>query len=374
MSSRTRLRVAAWVGLLFVSSAMPLAAEFDTIGLYRSASSALVRVVMVEEPGPDGVVTKWAFSGFFVDDTGRVVTNTGSGAPLSRVWIEKDGLSYLAELVGSDPQTNVALVQALKMPENYATLPPDAALPAPPVGSRVLRVALPLELDPTPTSGMVTGYESALPTGVFPFTYTRVDMPAGLGDGGSPVVDATGALVGVTVFSVPDISSSYLVPARALRRIVDDIVATGSVDYGALPLEFAERPDSNNISRNVVVASVVKDSSAARADVRPGDIVRLIGSTSIRRLNDVRDEIFAARPGQFITLEVERDGRRIPFALRVDKRPDKPRVTLPTTPPEAQTATPTGDDTSASTRETQPATPPRLQPPTRPSGTGFLPD
>ncbi len=341
--------------------ALPATAALDTVALFEATAPAVVRVVIAEEPNDEGVVTKSVFSGCFIDKEGRVLTNSGGGAPISRIWVEKDGLSYLAKLVGSDSQTRIALVQLIKLPEQFGTLPLDNAGPRAPVGAPVMRVSSPLELDPSPTQGLVTGYESSLPSEVFPFTYTRINLPAGPGDGGAPVVDESGHLVGITVASVPEIASSYLVPVTALKRIVRDLQNTGKVSYGSLPMEFGERADPTNVVRQVVVLSVEADSTASRADVRPGDIVRRIGSTSVRRINDVRDELFAAQPGQFITLEVERNGKRIPFALPVDERPAAAAV-RPTP------ATGSIEDAKGIPSET-----PKLQPPTRPADYEYRP-
>ncbi|HEX9781148.1 MAG TPA: S1C family serine protease [Opitutaceae bacterium] len=360
LGGRLGRQFATWRGtgvllLALAGESLPVrASQMDAVDLFQKLSQAVVRVVIAEEPNDDGLVTKWAFSGFFIDAEGRVLTNSASGAPISRIWVEKDGLSYLAELIGSDPQTNVALLQLVKLPEKFETIPLLESSQRPPIATPILRIASPLELEPSPAVGLITGYESSLPSGVFPFTYTRVNLSAGLGDGGSLVVDADGRLVGITVASVPEISSSYLIPANALRRIVEDLAQTGAVSYGTLPIEFVERADPTNVIRQIVIASVVPESSASRADVRPGDVVRRLGSTAIRRIHDVRDELFSARPGQFITLEVERNGKRIPFALPVESRAEKHRP--PPVPP------PTDVQQEGEKAET-----PRLRPPTRPS-------
>jgi S1-C subfamily serine protease len=327
------------------------ALEQRIIDLHRRIATAVVRVnILSDDVSEGGLPTKWTFSGFFIDREGRVVTNIGSQGAISRAWIEKDGLSYLAEVIGTDPRTNLALLQLVKLPEKFGIVPiPESDEPLP-IGSFALGVTHPLELDPSPTLGLITGYESSFASVVFPFTYTRVNLPAGPGEGGSPIVDLEGRLVGVSVASVPDVRSSYLVPSRALARVVADLLTTGRVAYGSLPVEFAERPDPSNLVRHVVVASVVADSSAARADVRVGDVVRLLGASTVRRIHDVRDALFFSRPGQFISLEVERDGRRIPFALPVDvasgptapKAAERPSAQpLPAAPPGTTLAPPT---------------------------------
>lgn len=292
----------------------------DPVVLFEQVSPAVVRVIILsEDPSQKGLPAKLWYTGFFIDGEGHVLTNIPGDEPISRVFVERGGLSYLAEVVGRDLRTRLALLQVVKLPEKFASIAiPEASAPLP-VGSTVFEVSRPLELAPSPALGLITGYESEVASQEFPFTYTRVNLPTGLGEGGSPFVDRDGSLVGISVASIPAVRSSYLVPARALGRIVADILKDGEVAYGTLPLEFAEQPDPSNTYRQVVVTSVVPDSSAARADVRVGDIVRQLGPSTIRRMNDLRDAVFYAYPGQFISLEVERDGRRIPFALPIER-------------------------------------------------------
>lgn len=295
--------------------------EERLVSAHEAFAKAVVRVKAVtEELDASGKPTRWVSSGFFIDREGRVVTNLATTAAPSRVWIEQNGLPYLAELVGFDPITDLALLQLVKLPERFGVIPIEDAAKKLPVGSLALAITSPLEFDPTPFLGLVAGYESYFTSFRFPFTYMRVTIPAGPGENGSPVLSLHGKLAGISVASLPDVRSSYLVPARALARIVADLSALGRVAYSDLPIDFVEKPDAANLNRQVVVAGVKPDSSAARADVRTGDIVRLLGTDPVRTIHDVRDALFYARPGEFISLEVEREGRRIPFALPLEEK------------------------------------------------------
>lgn len=330
LPTRASVRLRAFAALVLLpclagrpAAGQSPAAPASIVDLYRETAPAVVRVkVAIEELDENGKprTSLQILSGFFITREGRVLTN--SAAQASRVWIEKDGLSYLAENIGSDPRTNIGLLQVVKLPEKFGIIPLPASDEPLPVGMEVVAVTSPLEFDPSPAAGLITGYESEFSSYHFPVTYLRINIPGYPGEGGSPVLDRQGRLVGIAVASLPEVRASYVVPARALARIVEDLAAHGRVLYGALPVEFSEGPDAQNVSRQVFIASVVPGSSSARAGLRAGDIVRRLGSATVHRINDVRDAIFYARVGQFVVMEIEREGRRMEFALQVEARPD----------------------------------------------------
>lgn len=322
------IAIAALWAASFAAGQDAVALDQQLVQLYRDNAAAVVRVkIATQELDENGKLhtALLVLSGFFITHEGRVLTNAGENnatARATRIWIEKDGLSFLAELIGSDARSNIALLQAVKLPEKFGVIAVPETDDLPPAGSIILAITSPLDFDPSPATGLITGFESYFSENVFPFTYLRVNIPGGPGEGGSPVLNLGGQLVGVEVASVPQVRSSYVVPARALRRLIDDFATAGRVTYGTLPVEFAEYPDSLNVSRQVVISEVVPESSAARAGLRVGDIVRRLGVSPVRRIHDVRDAVFFARVGQHLVMEVEREGRRMEFALLVEAKPD----------------------------------------------------
>lgn len=305
--------------------------------LFSTFAPAIVRVnIVTDDLDETGKPARLTFTGFFISHEGRVLTSLGDSTRVSRVWIEKDGLDYAAQYLGGDVRTHLALIQALRMPETFAVIPIDGSRPLPPIGSPVVALSQPLEVDVSPSPGWVTGSESGFAQFIFPCSYLRTNIPLGPGDGGAPVLDAGGHLAGVMVSGVPALRASYLVTPHSLKRIVGDLAQHGKVIYGTLPVEFAEGPDSLYVARQVVVSKVTPEGSADRAGIRPGDVLKRLGDTPIRRIADVRDVLFNARPGEFLRIELEREGRAIPFftlpveALREDVMPaEKPPAPEP---------------------------------------------
>ncbi|MBE2214551.1 MAG: serine protease [Opitutaceae bacterium] len=312
--------------------------------VFRTIAPAVVRVqAAIQSDSPSGrAPTRLICTGVFISKTGRLLTFAGEHnevARASRIWIEKDGLPYLAQLIGSDPRSKIALLQAVKLPPGFEWVSVEPGHERPPVGTTVVAVTSPLSIDdPSPTTGLLAGYESNFGENIFPFSYARVTIPSGDAESGSPVLDIEGRLVGISVASLPQYNSSYLIPTRAIARIIEDLDATGQMVYPSLPIECDEHADTRTLSREVIIARIAPDSAASRAGIRVGDTLRRIDGVNIRRLHDYRDALFFAKTGQYLQFEVEREGRLVTFQL-----PAEPSVqeSAPLTAPPPLTTSPT---------------------------------
>ncbi|RKX36229.1 MAG: hypothetical protein DRP71_00765 [Verrucomicrobia bacterium] len=339
-------------GAIFAPASTPVQAvegldlQSRLVDLYREHSNAIVRVKVATEDLDDTGkprISLLVFSGFFVSAEGQVLTNSTATEQSNRIWVEKNGLSYLAEVIGNDPRTNVGLLQVLKLPRSFSFIPLTLSDEVHEIGSVVMAITSPLDFNPTPSIGLVTGAESFFSNFVFPFTYSRVGIPGGPAEGGSPILDLDGRLFGISVASVPEVRSSYVVPTRALIRLHAQLEATGSVQYGGLPMEFAERPDRLNVAKEIYVSELLPDRSASEAGLQRGDILRNINGLPAESINQLRDSIFYAEIGEFLSLEFERDNKRLSFALPIE--------------PLATMATSAAPDTSSTPEPGPPPTP-----------------
>ncbi|MEZ5275658.1 MAG: PDZ domain-containing protein [Opitutaceae bacterium] len=313
--------------------------------LYQEHSNAIVRVkVATEDLDENGKprISLLVFSGFFVSPEGLVLTNSTATTQANRIWVEKNGLSYLAESIGNDPRTNVGLLQVLKLPRSFSHIPLETTTESPEIGSLVMAITSPLDFNPTPSIGLVTGSESSFSNFVFPFTYLRVGIPGGPAEGGSPILNLEGQLVGISVASVPEVRSSYVVPTRALVRLHEQLKTAGTVRYGALPIEFSERPDRLNVAKEIYVSQVNPESSAGKAGLKEGDVLRSINEEPLTSLSMLRDAIFFSEIGSFLRLEINREDKTLGFALPIEPLSEISRPSTTTNPatPDAAASSP----------------------------------
>ena len=321
--------VLTWL-LLWICTPAPIASqsalqelEKSFVQLYEAKSSAVVRVkVATRAEGESGnqEVALTVFSGFFISPDGLVLSNALPAEGVTRLWIEKDGDSYLAEAVASDERSNVGLLQALNLPEEFGFIDLSGQQSKPPIGSISFAVTSPLDLAPSPAWGFVSGRESHFSDITFPFTYTRIGIPIGPAEGGSPFFDTSGRLLGVAVAALPDINSAYLVPTEPLRRIVGELQSKNAVTYGTLNLTFEERHDTTAGKNEVVIRSVASGSPADRSGLRPGDELVSLSDESIDSIDQVRDLLFFSETGVFLPIVIRRDGQMKEFALMLEER------------------------------------------------------
>ncbi|MCC5841775.1 MAG: trypsin-like peptidase domain-containing protein [Opitutales bacterium] len=330
-------RFPGWCAFLAILIGFPFPVSADFLGLqrriieiYQENRSAMVRVKAVyeaqgEETTPQVIIG----TGFFISREGSVLTNTSivdnasrESRPI-RIWIEHDGVAFSADLIGSDHSANVALLRLNTLPREFRFLHLVDSADLPPVGTLVVRLSMPLEFDPTPELGMVTGHESRFGGRLFPCIYIRTSIPGSPGDGGSAYLDLNGRLIGLNVVSIPEIGATYVIPARAALRIREDLLAEGNVVRGWVGFEVRE--ESSVRDGNRIVIAAITDTPAREGGLLAGDVIRQIGGYRIRSLDDLRNAMFYARVGQYLQIQVLRAGEQRDFSIRVAPRPaDEP--------------------------------------------------
>lgn len=324
MTSRFTLR-SSWILLIFgwVSCACAQA-DFQVlqnrlIDIYNEHKDSVVRInALYEREDEQGQQTQdiRVATGFFVSRLGHILTTRSVVYEANQIWIEHDRVAYPAVVLGDDRRNNVALIKAEILPQDFSFMRLDDSNEQPAIASMVMGISLPLEFNPTPSFGMVTGYESSVYRVAFQTTHLRTNIFFGLGEGGTPVLDLNGRLVGMNVLTLLDIPSSYILPTRALFRIRDDLMFAGEVVYSWFGIEGRETTEVIQGSR-VVVDEVVAGGPAEDVGIAAGDRLLEIGEFQIRTPSDVRNARFFARVGRFIRVKVLRGTEEREFSLKV---------------------------------------------------------
>ncbi len=290
--------------------------------LYEENQAALVRVKSIYPPKENEEVPQVVIgTGFFISREGLIITNASIVLQPLRVWIEHDDIAYSAEVLGYDERSNVAFLRTHSLPDHFSFFHLVDSPELPRIGNFVLRFSMPLEFNASPSLGLVSGYESRFGELFFPCTYIRTSVPAGPGDGGSAFMDLNGRLLGIQVGSLPDVNSSYILPARAAMRIREDVLFSGKVTYGWIGFEV-EVQSSIDAGRQLLLSQVFGGSPAESAGLMEGDILRQIGDYQITVLDDLRNAMFYTRVGQYVDVVVERGANVRRFSVKITARPE----------------------------------------------------
>jgi serine protease DegQ len=266
-------------------------------------------------------------SGVVVDaDQGIVLTNhhVVEQADAIRVTLH-DGRRLDARLVGSDPETDIAVLQ---VPADELTELPLADSDALLVGDFVVAIGSPFGLAQTVTSGIVSalgrtglgieGYES----------FIQTDASINPGNSGGPLVNLRGELIGInTAILAPgggNVGIGFAIPVNMVRAVVDQITAHGAVRRGRFGVAVQDlTPElagalGIDVFRGAVISTVESDSAAERAGIRPGDVVVAVDGRPVSNAADLRTRIGLLRAGSELEIELLRKGKTRRLRAEVD--------------------------------------------------------
>lgn len=267
-------------------------------------------------------------TGFYISKEGHVLTNTNVVYGADRLWIERDGIAYVCEEVGHDPLTNISVIRALTLPTDFQFLRFSESPELPAVGNFLIGITCELGMPPGPVIGIVSGRNTQYVERILPTVYLRSDIPYDGGEGGAPVFDLNGSLIGMVVAALPEIRSSLILPARAIERVRDDILFSGEVTYAYFG--FQTRQTASLASGPwVEVEEVSPGSPAEEAGIQKGDILKRIGEFSVKTDDDLRSASFFIRPKEFVTVQLVRGDRE----LEVEMKPTVREVPISAMPP-----------------------------------------
>jgi len=282
-------------------------------------------------------------SGFFVEG-GYIVTNNHVVEDASKMTVAlSDGRRFDAELVGTDPKTDLAVIKLVNGRDLPRPLPWGDSSKARP-GDSVFAVGAPFGLSNTVTAGIVSARGRNL-SGQYD-DFIQVDAPINRGNSGGPLLDYSGAVIGVNsqIFSPSggNVGIGFSIPSDQARGIVQQIVQNGSVQRGWLGVAIApvtpEIASSLKLSaaKGAMVNQVTDDSPASRAGVREGDVILSFGDRPIASVQDLTRAVADTKAGTTRDLRIVRDGREQTLKVSIAAlKDDAPRPTLAANTPNA---------------------------------------
>ena len=265
-------------------------------------------------------------SGVVVDaPRGYIITNHHviEGADTITVTL-RDGRQLNAKVIGSDSESDVAVIQVSARDLTALPLANSDQLR---VGDFVVAIGNPFGLGQTVTSGIVSalgrtglgiqGYED----------FIQTDASINPGNSGGALVNLRGELVGInTAILAPsggNVGIGFAIPANMVSRLMNQIVAHGAVRRGQLGVSVQDlTPDlarafKLSISQGAIIAQVSPRSAAAKAGLKEGDVVLRIDNRPVRDSKDLRNAIGLLEIGETTRLEILREGQSLVIDAKV---------------------------------------------------------
>ena len=265
-------------------------------------------------------------TGFFIDAAGLIVTNEHVIRNADRIRVRlADGREYKATVQGADAATDIALLKVDAGKVSALVLADSDALR---VGDSVIAIGNPLEYEHSVTAGIVSAKGRKV-YGDQPFEdFIQTDAAINRGNSGGPLLNKSGEVVGVnTVIRVDSRGISFAVPSNVVRRVVEQLRATGMVARGYLGLrpetlteEFREGLGLGSM-QGVLVAYVSPDTPAARAGLQAYDVITNLDDRSLTHADDFFSFVANSQPQQQIIVGLVRAGQKITMQVTLDRRP-----------------------------------------------------
>jgi Do/DeqQ family serine protease len=272
-------------------------------------------------------------SGVIVSTDGYLLTNNHVVEGASEIEVQlADGRQAQARLVGTDPETDLALLQI-----KLAALPVIALgdVRALQVGDVVLAIGNPFNVGQTVTSGIVSALgRNRLGLSTFE-NFIQTDAAINPGNSGGALVDAEGRLIGINTAiysrSGGSMGIGFAIPVDAARGVMDALLRDGQVTRGWIGVEPRDlTPELAaslrlSVSEGVLITGVLQDGPASRGGLRPGDVVLSIAGAEVANTAELLAAVAALKPQTLAGVRVQRGTQQLQLDLTVAQRPKAQR-------------------------------------------------
>lgn len=330
------------------------AAEMSVVAAVRQVSPAVVTVVntlrsdaqnqnRIPFPVPGqqpNSAPRASGSGVIINDQGYIITNNHVvEGQQSLAVVFADGSRHKAELVGTDPLTDLAVIRVRDAVPGFAPLGDSDALQP---GETVIAIGSPLgDFKNSVTVGVVSALNRAVP-GSGQEGLVQTDAAINHGNSGGPLVNLRGEVIGINTLVVRGNGLSgdqaeglgFAVPSNTVQHVSEALVATGTIEYPYLGISYSMIDGDIAAQENLPVQNgaligafgpnqpaIVAGTPAAKAGLKDGDIITAIGSTPLDGNTSLRAALLKYKPGDTVTLNLLRDGQPMSVDVTLTSRP-----------------------------------------------------
>ena len=266
-------------------------------------------------------------SGFVIDNNGRILTNAHVVSGASKVTVTlKDGRTIAGKVKGIDLVTDVAVVEVSQ--KNLPSIQignSDLLKP----GEWAIAIGNPLGLDNTVTAGIISGTgRTGAEIGARDkrVNYIQTDAAINPGNSGGPLLNAAGQVIGMNTAILRGTQGlGFAIPINTAQRIATQLIANGKVEHPFLGIQMIDLtsqlkedinsdPSANikiDVDKGSLIARIVRNSPAASAGIKAGDVIQSVNGKPVQNSNDVQQAIETTKIGSSVPVQVRRNGQTI---------------------------------------------------------------
>lgn len=259
-------------------------------------------------------------SGVIISPDGYIITNNHVIENASEIEITLNNRKKLkAVVVGTDKSNDIALLKV----ETDKPLPnlPFGNSDNAKIGEWVLAVGNPYNLTSTVTAGIISAKGRDLDGNKNVEAFIQTDAAVNPGNSGGALVNTRGELIGInTAISSKTgsfIGYSFAVPSNIAKKIVDDLLEFGAVQEAIIGI------DIDTVEKDIEgvrIGQIKSNSEASKAGLRKGDIITKVNNIKISKFSDLKGQLTAKRPGEYVNVTVNRNGENFIKNVKLSKR------------------------------------------------------
>ena len=284
-----------------------------------------------QKPAPKRKEIVGQGSGFIISEDGYILTNNHVIGDADGIIVNLlDGREFKAELIGADPQSDVAVIKIKGKPENLPVAELGSSEKVE-VGEWVLALGNPFGLSHSVTAGIISAKDRNS-VGITDYEdFIQTDAAINPGNSGGPLVNLEGKVIGINT-AIYSRSGGYMgigfaIPIDMVIKIKDQLINKGSVSRGFLGVLIqdlnSELSKSFDVKKGVLISKVTKNSPAEKAGIEAGDVVIEFNGKEVPNVGAFRNMVSMIEPGKSVKVIVDRRGDKETLTVKIGSLNDE---------------------------------------------------
>jgi len=322
--------LAGWLccgGLFAESASDSISAEI--LGVFNRGKAAIVKIEAVDEHG------MLCGTGFFIDPNGTIYTTYTVGGESHDIVVSYGDRKFTATRLVADSRSGIAILK-VEAQTPYLPLGKSDSLA---MASPVMTIGYPMDFPITFNFGIVGGFNIKYYDRYFTTMHIRANVPVQRGEGGSPLLNMKGEVMGVLISAIDDGGGCFVLPIEAAEKVRSDFMRFGEVRPGwlGIGLQDVKNPVEGSIAQ---INQLIEGAPGEKGGLKKGDFLIGVGGRKINSLCDMLSAAFFFTSGDKVPVTIMRGTEKITVNLQAMDHPsihheiaDTPQQGIPLAPP-----------------------------------------